>query len=571
MLTKHMENLRHNILEFYRNDHKAPQALTYLPGFKIALVTWLALITGCTVGFHAILEIGFRATLGVPGPLGRQELAKLLICTIPLWYCIKPLILMGERWFTNLGFLLPGAANAWYPSRRRRLVTIIILANTGMILPLVVWALNWRYATPANFSWLSWVVSLLCAQGNLLAGVSIAAFNYNYEFGDEQTSDGQPSMAVITPPSLNARNDGLVITHLSDLHLTGGQPTLEGAPSPDPQFVKTLTVFGDEIKKSDLILITGDITDSGKPEEWISFFSHYPIDILNKTVIIPGNHDINIAGTSKFQVNDPKMYCRAARLIRMMMAIRAVQGTRAYVVDENNKVVALSSFLDWRLPKLIDFLYSDHELEPIVEVDKIPRYKPEDRFSDAVPMPTKIMAIWNQMFPMAIQVSGETTIYVFDTSKRNFAIVDNAFGHLSTVEKVNPLKRLDILKSDKRFQKMRALYAMHHHIVLPIRPKSCYRRFQARAMVMLDAPHVYQHLHKMAPAVVFHGHRHVHYLFSLENKTQVISAPSTTLGDEFNNEGPGFYQYRIVPEGKRGSSLAGLARYDIPLKNGMLQ
>ena len=561
-----LRNKKSNALEFYHHDRHAPQPLTYLAGFKILVTTWFFLTAGCAVGLHSALEIFWRGLYGVPGPLKENFLFLLLLIT-PVPYCAKYLLLTGHRWFIYQGFLLPGAASAWYPSRRRRFLIASTLSATGIIIPTSLILMNFTYAKSQSFSLFPWVVSFLGSQGFILAGIGAASVRFEARsgLGNTNIGDGQPAISPMNPPALNAVNDGIVITQLSDLHLTGGKKTLEGNASPDPQFEETLRLFGKHINESDLILITGDITDSGQPEEWTSFFSHYPSELLDKTIIIPGNHDINIAGPSIFHVNDPKLVVRGAKLVRMMMAIRFAQGEKAYVVDENDKIISLSAFLDRRLPELVDFLYSNHALDSVVEVDKFAQTPAEQRFSKHAPLPNRILALWNQIFPMAIPLNDGFTVYVFDTCKRNLSIVDNAFGELSASEKLSPLKRFDLLRSSKNFQKTSSLLAMHHHIVLPIKPKTFGRRIQARAMVMLDAPQVYQHLRNIPQSIVFHGHRHVHYLLSIEDKLQVISAPSTTLGDEFNNQGPGFYQYRITRERSK-TRLAGVARYDLPVR-----
>jgi hypothetical protein len=52
------------------------------------------------------------------------------------------------------------------------------------------------------------------------------------------------------------------------------------------------------LKEVDLLLLTGDITDAGQSEEWRQFFELMDPVLLHKTIIIPGNHDLNLPHSS---------------------------------------------------------------------------------------------------------------------------------------------------------------------------------------------------------------------------------------------------------------------------------
>lgn len=88
------------------------------------------------------------------------------------------------------------------------------------------------------------------------------------------------------------------IAHLSDLHLTA---TDDGHRS-EPKFTGHLRGMNDafrtvanseEVQNSDLVLVTGDITDTGDPDAWHKFKSIIDdAGLTDKTLAILGNHDV---------------------------------------------------------------------------------------------------------------------------------------------------------------------------------------------------------------------------------------------------------------------------------------
>src|SRR5262249_3637984 len=86
----------------------------------------------------------------------------------------------------------------------------------------------------------------------------------------------------------------------------------------------------------DLVLITGDITDSGRSAEWAEFFSALSVhpEMAKRTLLLPGNHDINVvdrANPARFDL--PTSPAKRLRQMRALSAIEAVQGRRVSVVD----------------------------------------------------------------------------------------------------------------------------------------------------------------------------------------------------------------------------------------------
>ena len=92
------------------------------------------------------------------------------------------------------------------------------------------------------------------------------------------------------------------ITPLSDLHLT----KTDGASRSEPKLFKALKgmnnafrkiVASKPIQKSDLILVTGDVTDRGDIKSWEVFWDGVSsAGLTDRTHVIPGNHDVCCLG-----------------------------------------------------------------------------------------------------------------------------------------------------------------------------------------------------------------------------------------------------------------------------------
>lgn len=92
------------------------------------------------------------------------------------------------------------------------------------------------------------------------------------------------------------------ITHLSDLHLTrtdGVRRTELGVFKPlkgmNEAFRKIIT--SKPIQKSDLVLVTGDVTDRGDIASWKIFWEGINnAGLSGRTLVVPGNHDVCCLG-----------------------------------------------------------------------------------------------------------------------------------------------------------------------------------------------------------------------------------------------------------------------------------
>src|SRR5262249_9211634 len=89
----------------------------------------------------------------------------------------------------------------------------------------------------------------------------------------------------------------------------------------------------------DHILITGDITDAGRSPEWAEFsaaLSTFPA-LAEKTLLLPGNHDINVVDRANpARLDLPITAGRRLRELRALSGMAAVQGDKVHVADHSN-------------------------------------------------------------------------------------------------------------------------------------------------------------------------------------------------------------------------------------------
>lgn len=93
----------------------------------------------------------------------------------------------------------------------------------------------------------------------------------------------------------------LRILHLSDLHCVGAPSDSRcEAPGKSPfgnaDIERRLATLDTELERCDVLLLTGDLTDTGDALQWNamrSMASKWPTHIRRKVFVVPGNHDIN--------------------------------------------------------------------------------------------------------------------------------------------------------------------------------------------------------------------------------------------------------------------------------------
>lgn len=355
-----------------------------------------------------------------------------------------------------------------------------------------------------------------------LAAHGLAALD---AWGSASPAQIQAESLPKSPPG--ASTEKLRIGHLSDLHLTKGEEVglVEGGPSGNRFFRALCETQRHRLEQCDVVVINGDVTDTGDCEEWRAFFEAYPASLLEKTVLVPGNHDFNILTRAIGRAEDEDFLSRNVRLVRALAALDLVMGPRAIVFSKEGKTETLRKTLRGEASSLLRFSRRPS-----------PGFRSGgDFFERFLPMGGPLMPerLWDSVFPLTLELPARRVVFfVLDSNKRSSHILSNGFGA------VGPgLLKLMLLR--KRYAGWRQIHLLHHHVALP--PGQISKlELMARGLVLEDSSSFVRYLQSSPRALVFHGHRHVRYEGRIGESIQVVSASSSTLPDERSGAPPGF-------------------------------
>jgi 3',5'-cyclic AMP phosphodiesterase CpdA len=313
------------------------------------------------------------------------------------------------------------------------------------------------------------------------------------------------------------------VAHLSDLHFVGeryGCRMESGTHGPRGnrcirRALRKLTAMHAS-RPLDRILVTGDVTDAGTRAEWAEFidlFLKYP-DLRARTSFVPGNHDVNIVdrnNPARFDL--PGSASQSLRKLRVVLALDALQGSRAYLVDRASGALG---------PSLQDYLREGGRAERLRALAQRGTVRGRREMSK----------VWDAIFPLVEPPAAdeEYGLILLNSNARSHFSLTNAIGV------VNP-SQLKALKSVLRSWPYSAWMILLHHQVVeyPVTSISLTDRI---GLALVNAPDV---LAAIAPhasrCLVLHGHRHRDWIGTCQDVV-LCSAPSVTMG----SQGEGTYR-----------------------------
>ena len=367
------------------------------------------------------------------------------------------------------------------------------------------------------------------------------------------------------------------LCHLTDLHLTSPIDSSASSPEDVPDkltvtngraagvselsksseiwrtFRELLLRNVEQLKKSDAVLISGDLTDTGAAAEWRGFFDAFKglETLLAKAVIVPGNHDVNTCGV--FVADDLDLRRRNTNLIRFLAAVDRVQGDRTYLVHNDERVLfrQWSSQYTGRFGRFVENSPTrTYRTQPIV-MDGNVTYMVSETTSPKDQALLKLPSeVWAKAFPMLVSVPNSAVEFlVLDSNMPSSNPITNAFGELSRAQLASIS---EILRSAQK----PVILCLHHHLCDPTGNELKGWKWSARAadrgLTMLNVGDLFMKLPAEVRYVAFNGHRHLGYSRLIEKRVSVISGPSTTLGDDNVSAGPraaGFGVYELSWDG----------------------
>jgi Calcineurin-like phosphoesterase len=318
---------------------------------------------------------------------------------------------------------------------------------------------------------------------------------------------------VPTPSSADASI--VRVAHLSDLHLVGeryGYRMEAGTHGPRGNrcirraWRKLAAIHA--LTPVDRVLVTGDVTDAGTRAEWAEFIDlvrGWP-ELRARLSFVPGNHDVNIIDrTNAARLDLPWSVGQSLRKLRVVLALEAIQGDRAHVVDRASGALG---------PSLKDYLREGERAERLRALAQ----------RGTVRGRREMTKVWEAIFPLVEppqEEDGYGVILLNSNARSHFALT-NAIGV------VDP-SQLRALKLVLQHHPRRAwIILLHHHVVE--HPGESISLRERIGLALVNAPDVLDALAPHAARIlVLHGHRHRDWIGAY-GEVRLCSAPSTALG-----------------------------------------
>ena len=434
---------------------------------------------------------------------------------VPILVALRELLRAGAERFPGRPITPPQL------SRRRRFGTVLaalLLAGGGIALAMTVEVsmglqlVDVEHVRP-------WAVAK-AALGNaaVILGLSTVVESL-YWLWRELTISG-PVLDWVPNPS-KAESSVARVAHLSDLHLVGeryGYRMEAGTHGPRGNrcirnalrklaAINTLTPL-------DRVLVTGDITDAGTRPEWAEFIDllrNYP-ELRARLSFVPGNHDMNIVDrTNPGSLDLPRSTSQSLRKLRVVLALDAVQGDRAHVVDHASGALG---------PSLNDYLREGGRVELLRALAQ----------RGALRGRWEIAKIWDAIFPLVEPAPGDDGygLILLNSNAPSHFLLTNAIGIVNR-------SQLSALKSILRNSPGRAWMILLHHQVVEYPVASISLRYRI-GLALVNAPDVLAAIAPYASRVlILHGHRHTDWIGTCGDVV-LCSAPSVSLGASHGEE-----------------------------------
>ncbi len=335
------------------------------------------------------------------------------------------------------------------------------------------------------------------------------------------------------------------VAHLSDAHVVGERygfriESGRAGPRGNERLVRAMERLATlhAVEPLDLVLISGDMTDAGTAAEWAEFLDileAHP-DLARRTLILPGNHDVNIVDrTNPARLDLPFSPVKTLRKMRALSAIAAVQGGRARVASFEGATPgpALAAALE-------------------------PRRDALEAFADAGGLrpSARLARLWDDLFPLIVPPAEEDGLGVAlldSNADTNFSFT-NALGLITVGQAQRLTGALDA------HPKARWIVALHHHLAEYPMPVDAFSERVGTALI--NGSWFLRVLKPYAERIVaMHGHRHIDWIGACGN-LRIVSAPSAVMAPD--GEQTHFYIHVLAAGPGGGLRLLEPQRIDIP-------
>ncbi|MDA8052339.1 MAG: metallophosphoesterase [Rhodospirillales bacterium] len=419
----------------------------------------------------------------------------------------------------------------------------LIASGLAVLVLLLAWPRShWSVAIP-DLDNLHLLVLMAIANATVLLAAYFAVAALVWMFADAAMPHPRDleGFAAAVPAARTWR-----IAHLSDLHVVGERygfriESGRAGPCGNDRLCRTLVAIErvHRLKPLDAILVTGDLTDTGRSAEWAEF-----LDILGahpaltaRVLLLPGNHDLNIVDRANpARLELPISPNSRLRRIRALAAMDAVQGRRVRVVDQ------AAGRLGETLAAALD-----------------PHRQAMARFADcARPLGSKrLAALWARVFPLVMspdRPDGLGVILLNSNAETHFSFT-NALGLISFAQ----VRGIAIACA--QYPEASWIIALHHHLVeYPWAARALSERI---GTALVNGNWFLRRLRPLAGrALLMHGHRHIDWLGECAG-LPIVSAPSPVMGAPAGRA-PYFYVHTLAAPDAGHLRLLEPERIDVP-------
>ncbi|APR80944.1 Hypothetical protein A7982_06291 [Minicystis rosea] len=340
------------------------------------------------------------------------------------------------------------------------------------------------------------------------------------------------------------------VAHLSDLHIVGeryGYRMEPGTRGPRGNgrlrnaFVKLTAI--DAATPLDRIVLTGDVTDAGTRAEWaalLDLLDAFPA-LRQRVSFVPGNHDVNIIDRQNpGRLDLPWSAGQWLRKLRVVLALEAIQGDRAHVIDHDTGAIG---------PSLKRYLRERDRAAALRDLAR--RGTMLGRWEMA--------KVWDAVFPLVeLPRPGDRYgVILLDSNASSHFALTNAIGVVSPGQ----LRALDrVLRNNPEHA---FLILLHHQVVehpmpsISLRERVGLSLINASDLMAVVTPHA-------ARVLVLHGHRHRDWIGASDDVV-FCSAPSTSLGSDAQSGYRGtFHIHHLALDDGGGVRLSATERVRVP-------
>jgi hypothetical protein len=408
----------------------------------------------------------------------------------------------------------------------------IMLSACAVLMAVLAWPASRWTGGWSDLALLHRLAVPTLANATLLVSVYLAFASLMWGFADASMQQPVDLAAFDTASS---RGRSWRVAHLSDLHVIGepygfriesGRAGPRGNGRLDRVLAHLAAIHA--IAPLDHVLITGDMTDAGRASEWATFLdaiAQHP-ELAARTVILPGNHDVNIVDRANpARLDLPFSPGKRLRQIRTLSAMAAVQGHRVRVVDAAGKpTVTLNEAL------------APHR-------DAITALAAHGGLRGAA----ALRGLFDDQFPMILPPEAEDGlgIAILNSNAETHFSFTNALGLVS----VEQTHRFEV--AIRHYPAARWIVALHHHVVeYPMPVKAFSERI---GTALINGSWFVRRLEALAGrAVVMHGHRHIDWIGAC-GSLKIISAPSPVM-NATDDAATHFYIHTLAagPNGQLG-------------------